>query len=79
MAGGLGPRHGRSVVAVERCGKQPRDNGATGANTPCWEAGGWTVLVAWRGDRAHREIASQRHVRLRRKGSGRALREAAEI
>ncbi len=28
-------------------------------NTPSWEAGGWTALVAWRGGRAHREIASQ--------------------
>jgi hypothetical protein len=28
-------------------------------NTPRWEAGGWTALVAWRGDRANREIASQ--------------------
>ena len=26
MAGGLGSRPGRSAVAVERCGKQPRDN-----------------------------------------------------
>lgn len=29
-------------------------------NTPCWEAGGWTALVAWRGDRAYREIASHK-------------------
>jgi hypothetical protein len=28
-------------------------------NTPCWGAGGWTALVAWRGDRAPRESASQ--------------------
>jgi hypothetical protein len=26
MAGGLGSRTGKSAVAVERCGKQPRDN-----------------------------------------------------
>ncbi len=30
MAGGLGPRLGKSAAAVERCGKQPRYNGANG-------------------------------------------------
>jgi hypothetical protein len=32
-------------------------------NTPCWEAGGSTALVGWRGDRANREIASQHYAR----------------
>ncbi len=32
MAGGLGPRLGKSAAAVERCGKQPRYNRAVGAS-----------------------------------------------
>jgi hypothetical protein len=31
----------------------------TTMNTTCGDAVGWTALVAWRGDRAHRAIASQ--------------------
>src|SRR5579864_7255542 len=52
---------------------------AYSGNTPCWEASGSTALVAWRGDRANREIASQHSSRTSGSQARTLRREAASF